>query len=48
MNYPSVTPAFVLASEGYDIWLGNSRGNKYSKAHITLDIDSKEYWDFGW
>ena len=23
-------PAFVAASQGYDVWLGNFRGNKYA------------------
>jgi lysosomal acid lipase/cholesteryl ester hydrolase len=34
---------------GYDVWVGNSRGNPYTK-HATLDpiADAKEYWDFSW
>jgi lysosomal acid lipase/cholesteryl ester hydrolase len=29
---------FILARNGYDVWMGSSRGSKYSKEHITLDI----------
>lgn len=26
----------------------NTRGNKYSKRHISLDVRSFEFWDFSW
>lgn len=45
-HYASVAPAFVLARAGYDVWLGNSRGNKYSHDHTNAKISKKAYWDF--
>lgn len=38
--------AFVLSRAGYDVWLGNNRGNRFSNTHLTLSNDSQEYWDF--
>lgn len=47
MNYEAVSPAFVTARGGYDVWLGNSRGNTYSLGHVNKMKD-KEYWAFDW
>ncbi|CAN6648902.1 sterol esterase Tgl1p [Trichomonascus vanleenenianus] len=37
---------FVLADLGYDVWLGNNRGNKYSKKHVSRQPSDKEFWNF--
>ena len=39
---------FILADQGYDVWMPNSRGTTYSKMHKYLDIHSAKYWDFRW
>jgi lysosomal acid lipase/cholesteryl ester hydrolase len=48
VHHADVAPAFVAARSGYDVWMGNSRGNKYSDKHVSLDPKSAEYWDFDW
>ena len=36
MNSADKAPAFLLAKNGFDVWLANSRGNKFSKKHTSL------------
>ncbi|XP_031838473.1 lipase 3 [Nomia melanderi] len=40
--------AYLLADQGYDVWLGNFRGNTYSRAHISLTTLDPKFWDFSW
>ncbi|KAL2758500.1 hypothetical protein ACRALDRAFT_1040486 [Sodiomyces alcalophilus JCM 7366] len=37
---------FVLVEKGYDVWLGNNRGNKYSKKSIRHSPTTLEFWNF--
>ncbi|XP_029177595.1 lipase 3-like isoform X2 [Nylanderia fulva] len=40
--------AYLLSDNGYDVWLGNSRGTTNSKNHTRLSLESPEFWDFSW
>lgn len=59
MNYPSssnlisifklfLPTGHYLADVGYDVWLGNTRGTRYSNKHVRFDTDERKYWDFSW
>ncbi|DAA75318.1 TPA_exp: putative Ab-hydrolase associated lipase [Trichophyton benhamiae CBS 112371] len=37
---------FRLVELGYDVWLGNNRGNKYSKKATTMSPSYSAFWDF--
>jgi pimeloyl-ACP methyl ester carboxylesterase len=49
INFPDQSLGFLLADAGYDVWLGNMRGNYYSRAHVKYNPDhDEEFWDFTW
>lgn len=37
---------FVLVERGFDVWLGNNRGNKYSKKAINCSSQDLKFWNF--
>lgn len=39
---------FYIVNKGFDVWVGNSRGNKYSHSHINPKITEAEFFDFSW
>lgn len=40
--------AFNLVDAGFDVWLGNARGNIYSRRHISRSIEHPYFWRFSW
>ncbi|XP_046665250.1 lipase 1-like isoform X2 [Homalodisca vitripennis] len=38
--------AIMLVEAGYDVWLGNVRGNTYCKSHLRLDNTMEKFWNY--
>nr|CAD7576180.1 unnamed protein product [Timema californicum] len=37
--------AYLLADRGFDVWLGNARGNTYSRRHVRLSPKDPQFWN---
>uniref|UniRef100_A0A0N4UNH8 Abhydro_lipase domain-containing protein n=1 Tax=Dracunculus medinensis TaxID=318479 RepID=A0A0N4UNH8_DRAME len=48
LNTPTNSLGFLLADLGFDVWIGNFRGNIYSRSHTNLTIKDEKYWQFSW
>ncbi|KAJ6723761.1 LIPASE [Salix koriyanagi] len=48
MNLPEQSLAFILADNGYDVWIANSRGTRFSRGHTSLKPIESVYWDWTW
>ncbi|XP_043524712.1 lipase 3-like, partial [Frieseomelitta varia] len=45
---PEKSLGFILADWGYDVWLGNVRGNRYSRKHLDFTPSDQKFWMFSW
>jgi len=48
LNRENQSLAYILADNGYDVWLGNFRGTRYSKRHTVMKPKEDRFWDFSW
>ncbi|EFC44234.1 predicted protein [Naegleria gruberi] len=47
-NLPYQSLGYILADAGFDVWLGNARGNEYSNRNIYHSKHDKQFWNFSW
>jgi len=47
LNLPNQAPAYVFADAGFDVWMGNFRGNRDSKNQDGWK-NKHDYWQFSW
>ncbi|XP_045615969.1 gastric triacylglycerol lipase [Procambarus clarkii] len=40
--------AYLLSDAGYDVWMGNFRGNIYSRRHMNLTHKDPRFWKFSY
>ncbi|KAM3958458.1 lipase 1 [Aphomia sociella] len=45
---PDSALSYILADHGFDVWMGNSRGNKHAPSHVKLNSTQSEFWEFTW
>ncbi|KAI5340228.1 hypothetical protein L3X38_019502 [Prunus dulcis] len=48
LNPPDQALPFILADNGFDVWLVNSRGTSPSRGHTSLSPKDPAYWDWSW
>ncbi|KAF3327701.1 triacylglycerol lipase 2 [Carex littledalei] len=48
LNSPEESLAFILADSGFDVWISNTRGTRFSRGHVSLNPTSRSYWDWSW
>ncbi|XP_022698621.1 lysosomal acid lipase/cholesteryl ester hydrolase-like isoform X1 [Varroa jacobsoni] len=45
-NPPDESLGYILADQGFDVWLGNVRGNTYGRKHVNMTPSDMRFWDF--
>ncbi|XP_073819186.1 lipase 3 isoform X1 [Musca autumnalis] len=48
LNGPDNSLPYLLSRNGFDVWLGNNRGNIYSRHNVFLNASDPEFWNFSW
>ena len=44
MDSATESLGYILADSGFDVWLGNVRGNDYSRRHVKYQPSQTIFW----
>ncbi|KDP46299.1 hypothetical protein JCGZ_10139 [Jatropha curcas] len=48
LNSPEENLPMILADKGFDVWIANTRGTRFSRRHTRLVADQPEFWNWSW
>ncbi|KAH8483886.1 hypothetical protein H0E87_028337, partial [Populus deltoides] len=48
LNQPEQNLPTILADQGFDVWISNTRGTRFSNRHLSLQVNQQGYWNWSW
>ncbi|KAF0901085.1 hypothetical protein E2562_037651 [Oryza meyeriana var. granulata] len=48
LGSPEESLPYILADRGFDVWIANNRGTRWSRRHVSLDPSTRSYWNWSW
>nr|KJB70794.1 hypothetical protein B456_011G091500 [Gossypium raimondii] len=48
LNSPQQNLPMILADNGFDVWIANTRGTRFCRKHVSLDSAQPEFWNWSW
>ncbi|KAF5479801.1 hypothetical protein F2P56_000592 [Juglans regia] len=48
LNPPEQNLPMILADNGFDVWIANTRGTRFSRRHTSLDSNQPDFWNWSW
>ncbi|KAJ7974784.1 Lipase [Quillaja saponaria] len=48
LNPPEQNLPLILADNGFDVWIANTRGTRFSRQHTSLDPSKQAFWNWSW
>ncbi|KAJ8767770.1 hypothetical protein K2173_020710 [Erythroxylum novogranatense] len=48
LNSPEQNLPLILADKGFDVWIANTRGTRFSRRHTSLKPSDPAFWNWSW